>query len=150
MPIGTLIDVFSVLGALFALWKGGQAERAAAVAVLVNVLIGQLGKFVAPSADSMIRLVNDGVTALVLLGITVRYGALWMGGVMLFYAAQFAMHSYYLVTQRQTGDYLNALINNINFSGINLCLIIGAAVAWHRRVRLARVAAATAASAPAG
>src|SRR5262245_55261945 len=98
MPIGTLIDVFSVLGALFALWKGGRAERAAAIAVLVNVAIGQLGKFVAPSADGMIRLVNDGLTALVLLGITVRYGALWMGGVMLFYCAQFAMHSYYLVT----------------------------------------------------
>jgi hypothetical protein len=138
MPIGTLIDVFSVLGALFALWKGGRAERSAAIVVLANVLIGQFGKLVAPSADGMIRLVNDGLTALVLLGVTVRYGALWMGGVMLFYAAQFAMHSYYLVTLRPTGDYLNALINNINFSGIIWCLVIGTIVAWRRRVLTVR------------
>jgi hypothetical protein len=57
---------------------------------------------------------------------------------MLFFAAQFAMHSYYMVTERPTGDYLNALINNIDFSGIIWCLIIGTAVAWRRRVRLAR------------
>jgi hypothetical protein len=145
MPIGTLIDIFSVLGALFALWKGGRAERSAAIVVVANVLIGQFGKVVAPSADGMIRLVNDGVTAVVLLGITVRYGALWMGGVMLFYAAQFAMHSYYLVTERKTGDYLNALINNINFMGIIWCLVIGSAVAWRRRVKAARLSAARAA-----
>jgi len=145
MPIGTLIDVFSVLGALFALWKGGRAERAAAVAVLINIAIGQLGRLLGPSADGMVRLVNDGLTALILLGITVRYGAMWMGGVMLFYAAQFAMHSYYLVTMRKTGDYLNALINNINFSGIIWCLVIGTIVAWRHRVVMARTAAKPAA-----
>ena len=37
---GHLIDLFSVLGALFAMWKGGAAERAAAVIVIANVLIG--------------------------------------------------------------------------------------------------------------
>ncbi len=140
MPIGLLIDVFSVLCALFALWKGGRAERSAALIVLANIAIGQLGRALAPGADSMIRLVNDGLTALVLLGITVRYGAMWMGGVMLFYAAQFAMHSYYLVTMRKTGDYLNALINNINFSGITWCLVIGTVVAWRGRVASARAA----------
>lgn len=135
MSIGTLIDIFSVLGAAFALWKGGRAERLAALAVIVNVVIGQTGKAVAPSADAIIRLVNDGLAALVLLGITVRYGALWMGGVMLFYAAQFAMHSYYMVLLRPTHDYFYALINNINFIGINWCLVIGTAVAWRRRIK---------------
>ncbi|WP_296595998.1 hypothetical protein [Phenylobacterium sp.] len=138
MPIGLLIDVFSVLCAIFALWKGGRAERSAALVVLANIAIGQLGRVVAPGADGMIRLVNDGLTALVLLGVTVRYGAMWMGGVMLFYAAQFAMHSYYLVTMRKTGDYLNALINNINFTGIIWCLVIGTVVAWRRRTVAAR------------
>lgn len=138
MPIGLLIDVFSVLCAIFALWKGGHAERSAALVVLANIAIGQLGRAVAPGADGMIRLVNDGLTALVLLGVTVRYGAMWMGGVMLFYAAQFAMHSYYLVTMRKTGDYLNALINNINFTGIIWCLVIGTVVAWRRRAVIAR------------
>jgi hypothetical protein len=66
---------------------------------------------------------------------------------MLFYAAQFAMHSYYLVTERRIGDYTYALINNINFSGIIWCLIIGTIVAWLGRARRARAAKAAAAQA---
>ena len=134
------INVFSIMGAGFALWKGGPAERMSASVVILNVAIGQSGQYVAPESDEVIRLVNDGLTALVLLAITVRYGAPWMGGVMLFFAAQFAMHSYYLVTERPTGDYLNAVVNNVNFTGIIWCLIIGTVVAWRRRIRLARAA----------
>ena len=140
ISIRLLVNLFAAFGAAFALWKGGRAERAAAVVVVLNIAVGQAGGMLAPSADAIIRLVNDGMTALVLLGITVRYGALWMGGVMLFYAAQFAMHSYYLVTVRQPGDYLNALLNNINFTGIIWCLIIGTAVAWRRRAVASRAA----------
>lgn len=135
ISVRLLINAFSVLGALFALWKGGKAERAAGIIVLVNALIGEGSHWLAPKSDDIIRLVNDGLTALGLLVVTVRYVAPWMGGVMLFFAAQFAMHSYYMVTERQTGDYLNALINNINFSGIIWCLVIGTAVAWRRRVK---------------
>jgi len=144
ISIGTLIDVFSVLGALFAVWKGGAAERAAALVVIANVIIGQTGQFLAPDSSGLIRLVNDGLAALVLLAITVRYGALWMGGVMLFYAAQFSLHSYYLVTGRSDSDYLHALINNIDYSGIIWCLIIGTIVAWRGRLRRGRAAKAAA------
>ena len=144
LSVRLLINVFSVLGALFALWKGGTAERTTAGVVIVNVLIGQSGKALAPASDDLIRLVNDGLTAMILLGITVRYGAPWMGGVMLLFAAQFSMHSYYLVMARES-DYFYALINNINFSGIIWCLIIGTAVSWRRRIRLARAAQSRAA-----
>lgn len=140
LDLRLLINTFSVLGAMFAVWKGGAAERWAAGVVIVNVIVGQSGQYLAPSSDNFIRLVNDGLTAMVLLGITVRYGAVWMGGVMLFYAAQFSMHSYYLVTERPMGDYLWALVNNINFSGVIWCLVIGAAVAWRKRVRIQRAA----------
>lgn len=135
ISVRLLINAFSVLGALFALWKGGKAERAAGVIVLVNALIGEASHWLAPASDDIIRLVNDGLTALGLLVVTVRYVAPWMGGVMLFFAAQFAMHSYYMVTERPTGDYLNALINNINFSGISWCWVIGTIVAWRRRAK---------------
>lgn len=134
VPVGLIIDLIAVLCALFAIWRGGPAERIAAIIVIANIAIGNLTRIFAPDAIALVRLVNDGVTAMALLAITVRYGALWMGGVMLFYAAQFAMHSYYLVTGRQTRDYLYALINNVNFLGVILCLVIGAAVA-RRRVR---------------
>lgn len=137
VSVRLIIDIFSVLGASFALWKGGTAERLAAAVVIVNVAIGLSGKWLAPGLNDQIRLANDGLSALILLGVTVRYGALWMGGVMLFYAAQFSLHSFYLVTERPS-DYLYALINNIDFTSIIWCLIIGTAVAWRRRVRLAR------------
>src|SRR3954451_5422590 len=119
---GQLIDGFAVLCAVFALWKGGPAERWSALVVVANVAIAEFSKALMPSGDNVIRLINDGLTAVVLLGVTLRFGALWMGGMMLFYAAQFAMHSYYLVTERRIGDYAYALVNNINFSGIIWCL----------------------------
>jgi hypothetical protein len=142
LPTGLLIDAFALLGALFAWWKGGRAERWAALVIIVNVAINEASKYLMPSGDNVVRLVNDGVTAVVLLGVTLRFGAPWMGAVMLFYAAQFAMHSYYLVTERKIGDYTYALVNNINFSGTIWCLIIGTLVAWRRRTTTARARAA--------
>jgi len=148
ISVRLLINVFSVLGALFALWKGGVAERTAAVIVIANALVGEGGYWFAPDQEAIIRLVNDGVTALALLGVTVRYVAPWMGGVMLFYAAQFSLHSFYLVMGRASTDYLHALINNLDFMGIVWCLIIGTAVAWRRRVLDRRVASAAPSPAP--
>ena len=148
VPIGVLIDLFAGLGCLFAFWKGGTAERLAAAAIVVNVAINQAAMHLMSDGGSAVRMVNDGLTAVALLGVTVRFGAPWMGGVMLFYAAQFALHSFYLVLELPPNDYRHALINNINFSGTTWCLIIGVAVAWRRRVKVAR-AAATAAETPA-
>ena len=137
-----LINIFLATGALFALWKGGAPERATAGVVIFNVIVGQTFHELAPQFDPIVRLVNDGVSALALLTITLRYGALWMGGVMLFFAAQFSLHSYYMVMNRPQTDRLHAIINNVDWSGIAWCLIIGAAVAWRRRVRALRKPAA--------
>lgn len=134
-----LSQLFSVLGGGFAFWKGGRAERLAAVVVGVNLLIGTFAQWLASENVEMIRFCNDGLAAVALLVITVRYGALWMGGVMLFYAVQFSLTSYYLVTDRPAKDYLYALVNNIDWQGVIWCLIIGTAVAWRQRRRLARV-----------
>jgi hypothetical protein len=51
------------------------------------------------------------------------------------------MHAYYLVLERRS-DYLHALINNLDFIGINLCLVIGTIVGWRTRLRGARAASA--------
>jgi hypothetical protein len=143
ISVGLVIDFVSVLCALFAIWKGSAAERAAAVVVMVNIVIGDSGRLLAPGSGDVIRLVNDGLTALALLAITIRFGALWMGGVMLFFAAQFTLHSFYLVTERPN-DFLHALINNIDFSGIIICLIIGTVLAWRAHLRAGRAGEATA------
>jgi hypothetical protein len=136
-----LLQLISVLGAGFAFWKGSSAERLAAVVVGVNLLIGICGQWLTPANAEMIRLCNDGLAAVALLAITVRYGALWMGGVMLFFAVQFSLTAYYLVTDRPAKDHLYALVNNIDWNGVIWCLIIGTAVAWRQRSRAARLPA---------
>ena len=143
-PIAQLLIAFVVSGVLLAAWKGGKAERLAAVVVAANMILGLATSQLAPDFEGMVRFANDGLAAVALLAVTLIYGAPWMGGVMLLFAAQFSMHSYYLVMARES-DYVYALINNINFSGIIWCLIIGTVVSWRRRIHLARAAQSSAA-----
>jgi hypothetical protein len=142
MLIYAILIAFTLIGVLFAAWKGGVAERMAALVVVANMVLGIVVHKLTPGIEGGFRFANDGLAAIALLAITLRYGAPWMGGVMLFYAAQFSLHSFYLVTGRPDTDYLHALVNNINFSAITWCLIIGTAVAWRRRVKLGRQAPA--------
>ena len=139
-----LLQAFSVFAGAFAFWKGGAAERLAACVIIANVTVGYLSKQFLPESESVIHLANDGLASLALLAITVRFGAPWMGGAMLFYAAQFALHSYALVTQQTHLSYFAALANNINWNGVVWCLIIGTASAWRQRVRRAQAARAAA------
>lgn len=141
LPIALIIDAIAIVGALFALWKGGAAERRVALIVVANILAGWLWNRFVPGQDSVFRPINDGVTALFLLGVTIRYASPWMGGVMLLYGLQFGLHSYYMVTGRKPGDYLHALINNVNFLAIVACLMLGTLFAWIRRARTAGAAA---------
>ncbi len=92
IQIRIALDLCAALGCLFALWKGGTAERAAALVIIINILIEEAGNVLAPGSIDIINFVDDGLTALVILAITVRYNALWMGGVMLFYGVQFSLH----------------------------------------------------------
>lgn len=139
-PIVQLLLLFSLAAVTLALALGGRAERIAAIVVIAHIALGFLVRAFLPELDGVIRFVNDGLAAIALLFVTLRYGAPWMGGAMLFYAAQFSLHSYYMVTGRGENDYLHALINNINFSGITWCLIIGTLVSWRQRARRARPA----------
>lgn len=140
LHLGIILDAFCALGALFALWKGGTAERGVAVVIIVNIVIGEVGSMLTSGNDDLIRFIDDGLTALVILAITIRYGALWMGGVMLFYAMQFSLHSFYLVTGRPR-DFIHAIVNDVDFTGIVWCLVIGAAVAWRHRVHTSKAEA---------
>jgi hypothetical protein len=141
-PIIVALFAFSACALAFALWKGGPAERAAAIVVALNLVVGVLvGEFLSPYQPAL-RFANDGATAFALLAITLRWAAPWMGAVMLLYAGQFALHAYYMASGRNPRDYLHALMNNLNFSAVIWCLVIGAALAWRRRVVARRAAAA--------
>ncbi len=119
---------------LLALWKGGPAERIGGAVVGANVLLSILSGLLLPdSAQAIARLTLDGLTAICLLVITVSFASFWLGGVMLLYAVQFSLHAFYMVTSRPI-DVLYAWINNLNFLGIVICLLVGSIVGWRQRL----------------
>lgn len=141
MPLSPIVQAFYVIAlatCLFAFWKGSGAERLGAGLIVGVVVLAKIAGLLLPaSAEPLIRLVGDGLTAVGLLAVALRYASLWLGGAMLLYAAQFTLHSYYFVTARPN-DRFHAVVNNIDFIGIILCLAVGTAVSWRRRVVAAR------------
>lgn len=122
----------------FAIRFGGKPERIGGSIILANLLltfIAFAGQGVAwPKVNEIIGLAADGATAVALLVLAVRYASLWLGGAMMFYAAQFSLHSFYSVTDRAP-DALYGALNNFNFLAITACLGAGALVAWRRSAR---------------
>jgi hypothetical protein len=130
-----IISLLGLLGCLLSLWKGGVPERIGGAVVLATLLLTILATTFLPAGGQPIaELVIDGLAALSLLGVVLLYGSLWLGGAMLLYAAQFSLYAYYFVTERPN-DRFHAIVNNLDFSGITWCLIIGTLVAWRRRAR---------------
>ncbi|HZZ33673.1 MAG TPA: hypothetical protein VFE10_16955 [Phenylobacterium sp.] len=121
--------VFIFLTCLLAFVKGGAPERIGAAVILANLVIGAANE--ALGQDQRIVLCIDGMTALVLLTVAVRYASFWLGGVMLLYGVQFALHAFYFVLERPR-DSLHVAVNNGNFLAIGLCLAAGTAMNWMR------------------
>lgn len=134
-PIVILLTVSTMGISLFALWKGGPAERLGGAMVGGNLILSILSGLLLPeSFEQVARLTLDGLTALGLLVIAVRYASFWLGGAMLLYAAQFSLHAFYMVTARPV-DLLHIKINNMNFLGISACLALGTIVGWRQRIK---------------
>ncbi len=137
-PFYAFLLLSGLSGCGFAFWKGGPAERAGAVIILANLLLLWAGGwFLASASTGVFGLVVDGLTAVALLVIVLRYASLWLGGVMLLYAIEFTLRAFYFVTERPF-DLLHAIINNTDFMGVVFCLVAGTAVAWRRRVQAVR------------
>ncbi len=148
MPASTLVQallLFGLTACAYALWKGGRAERYAALIILMNFAIGAVVMHMTGRRDDLVpRLINDGLAAALLLVVTVIYGSPWLGLAMLLYGAQFSLHAYYFVTERRVGDHLFSVINNIQFGLIMVCLVAGTTMSWLGRIRAAKAAAAKA------
>lgn len=143
-PIVIALTLLTLGICLFALWKGGQAERFGAGLILTNALLSTAGDLLFPHADlAILWLIADGLTAVGLLIIAVVYASFWLGGVMLLYAILFTLHSFYFVTGREV-DVFHARVNNLDFLGISICLAIGTTIAWRRRIAARKAAAAKA------
>lgn len=117
----------------FAAWKGGAAERFGAAIVLINTLISTFSDLMFSNFRGIGSLTLDAVTAFSFLALTLVFGRSWLGVAMLIYALQFALHAFYLVTERSPHDVLHATINNVNYLAVNFCLVIGTIGAIRRR-----------------
>ncbi|HEX3701487.1 MAG TPA: hypothetical protein VHV27_12535 [Phenylobacterium sp.] len=134
LPLVYSLLAFCLLTCAFALWKGGLAERLAAAAIVTSLVAGCLSWTLFES--QVVDLAIDGVSALVLLVIALRFASPWLGAVMLVYAMQFGLDAYYLVLERPSAnDKLHVAINNADTFAISLCLAAGTVAAWRRRAR---------------
>jgi hypothetical protein len=117
----------------FSLWKGSAAERIGASVIMANIVVATANYsfFHIQVGD----LVIDAVSALVMLALALRYASLWLGAVMLVYAAQFGLDAFYMVTERPVDDLLHMVINNANTVLVIIALAAGTALAWMQRAR---------------
>ena len=130
VTLAAALLVFSFTTCLFAFAKGGAPERIGAAVILANLIAGGVNE--ALLHDQRIILCIDGLTAVALLVVAVRYANLWLGMVMLLYGLQFSLHAYYFVSERPR-DMLHVAINNADFFAVSLCLGAGTIIAWRRR-----------------
>jgi hypothetical protein len=136
-PLALTLSLLVLSGCFLSLWKGSPAERLGGAVVLANLLLTALvAVFLPADSRGVGELVVDGLTAAALLVVVLIYSSLWLGGVMLLYAALFTLHAFYFVTER-AHDRLHAIVNNLDTIGVTICLVIGTAVAWRHRTRRA-------------
>ncbi|THD77404.1 MAG: hypothetical protein E7812_15860 [Phenylobacterium sp.] len=140
MPILIAILAAAFLGllnCLLALVKGDAAERLGAGVIIANLAVAFARQMIFHGgALQVAALCNDGLTALVLLALTLRYASLWLGVVMLLYALLFGLNAYYFVLERH-GDLLYMVVSDVDFFGVNLALFVGTVTAWTRRRQIA-------------
>jgi hypothetical protein len=123
-----------------AAWRGGLAERWAAVANLCTALLYFGSKQLGFEGFEPATLLIDLALAVTFLVLTLRYASLWLGAAMLLEAGQFALHAFYFVTERPT-DNLWATVNNGVSWGVVFCILAGVLASWRRRVVAARAVA---------
>ena len=122
----------------FALWKGDLATRIgagayAALEIVTLIIRPRVGDV----SGETILLVADFACAVIFLLLAVRYASLWLGAAMLFQAAQFSLHAWYLVNELPH-DVMHAWINNADDWGILISMFVGAILCIRRRMAFAR------------
>ncbi|MGA0606260.1 hypothetical protein ACO2Q0_09690 [Phenylobacterium sp. VNQ135] len=134
-PVVQLLLILVLAGCAFGVWKGDLPERVGALIILLNAALTLfVGGLLDDGPGYLFNMVLDAASAVAFLLMTMQWGRVWLGAAMLIYAAQFALRSYYLVTERPHDD-LHAIVNNANFMALIICVVAGTAVAWRRRAR---------------
>ncbi len=119
--------------AIFALARGGMAERLASLCVVLAALTVMGIHQLAPTPTiPLMLLALDGVLALALLGLAMRYGRAWLGAAMVAQAIQFSLHAYYFIAERRH-DLTYSLVNNLVTFSIVGAIVTGTVAAMRRR-----------------
>lgn len=119
---------------VFAMAKGGQAERYGAMIVVAGTVgVAAVHMTIPREFQGGLLLALDGFVGGGFLLLALRYASFWLGGALLLQAIQFSLHAYYFVTGARR-DNTYALINNLDSAGVLLCILLGALIAWRRRV----------------
>ena len=134
MSLFLIVSLALIFGVcVFAMAKGGPAERYAGIVVAVSTLgVEVIHLTAAHELQGVLLLAMDGFIGAAFLLIALRHASPWLGGALLLQAIQFSLHAYYFVTGIRRGNTY-ALINNLDSAGVLLCILVGSLIAWRRR-----------------
>ena len=136
-------------GCILAIWKGGPAERAGGILIggawlaslLVYPIVNAGGSPYATYAPYL-PVAIDGVVAVGLLGLALRYSSAWLGVAVFLQAAELALHAAFLIGD---GSGARAYIARVNILGSALILLLLFATVrvWLRGLKAQRAAVDT-------
>jgi hypothetical protein len=126
----------------FAIWKGGAPERLGAILIAASWAVTLVAAAVTRSyMPATAFLVSDGVMAVGLLILAVRYSSLWMGAAMLVQAIVLSLHGGYFAAERSelSRHWLHLYVLGKNLgSGALLLILLSATVTSVLGRRMAR------------
>jgi hypothetical protein len=141
-----IVYALIVIVTAVALWKGAIAERIGAAANAIAAAgVFAIHSIWGSDAAALPLLIADAALATGFLALAVHYASFWLGGAMLFQAAQFSLHSYYMVAEK-AHDLFYFRVNNIDTVGVLAFLLFGAIQSWRRRTAQQKQEAARAAA----
>ncbi|WP_158916259.1 hypothetical protein [Caulobacter sp. S45] len=148
--IASLEFFFEMLCCLFAILKGGSAERAGALVVVACYVVTEIVIALSwPHFPITVVFILDFVLAIGLLVVAFRFGSLWLGFAMLLQSANLCSQAFAF-----TGDGLShsseVILNNVLSLLMGGSIAMGAFFSWRKRerARLASQAVGTMASSP--
>jgi hypothetical protein len=135
----------------FATWKGTDAVRSGAVLIVVTWFVTLVASAVTRSyVPATAFLASDGIMAVGLLFLAIRYSNWWMGAAMLLQSLSLALHAGYFAAERAelSPHVLRTYILGKNLASGGLLLIILAATIASLLNRRSRAAAEPAPAMP--
>jgi hypothetical protein len=121
----------------FAIWKGDRAERAGALLIAATWVVTLVASAITQRyAEATAFLASDGLMAVGLLILAIRYSSLWMGAAMLVQAVVLSFHAAWFTAVQATDQAavskstLQLYILGKNLGSILLLVIILAATVF--------------------